>query len=198
MKGGGKRGRQIAIVAAMVATGIGLGLASAWLALSLTRSWGTVQNGPWRTLADAGSPNANPYTRASVAINGLLALDKSETIYFVAAADEQGHPLDAACDYRVEGRDLGARWWSLTLYGADRFLVKNNAGRYSFGPTSLAREADGGYIIRVSARPTDGNWLPSGAGGRIFLALRLYNPAAATAADPAHAPLPHIVTERCP
>lgn len=193
-----KRTKHLVAAAAVLAGGLALGLASAALALRISGSWAAVRNGPWRAFLEAGSPEADLYTRAAIAVGGLLALDKSETIYFVASEDDDGHALRARCDYRVEGRDPAARWWSLTLYGADRFLIANPQQRFSYSGTTLRREADGGYVVHVSATAKPGNWLPSGNDARLFLTLRLYNPAAALYAAPARAALPRIVAERCP
>jgi hypothetical protein len=198
MGGQGKGAKRIGRAAAVLAAGLALGLGSAFLALKAHERWATVRNGPWRAFLAAGSTTADPYTRAAVAIGGLLALDKSETLYFVAGEDEQGRALSAACDYRLEGNDLPARWWSVTLYGGDRFLIANPQQRFSYSGSTLAREPGGGYVLHVSAEAKPGNWLPSGKEARLFLALRLYNPAAAASEDPAHLALPRIVTEHCP
>jgi hypothetical protein len=197
MDGKRKGARRLLRAAAALALGLSIGCGSALLALKAYARWATVRNGPWQSFLDAGSPNADPYTRAEVAIGGLLALDKSETIYFVAAADEQGQKLRAACDYRIEGRDLAARWWSITLYGAERYLIANPQQRFSYSGSALAREPDGSYVLHVSATPKPGNWLPSGDEKQLFLTLRLYNPAASVYAAPARAILPRIMTERC-
>jgi hypothetical protein len=189
--------RRVFPAATILVVGLGLGLASAFLTLKAYGRWATVRNGPWHAFLEAGSPKADLSTRAAVAIGGLLALDKSETIYFVAAEDEQGKALRSACDYRIEGRDLAARWWSITLYGADRFLIANAQQRFSYSGSALAREADGSYVLHVSAAPRSGNWLPSGDEAQLFLALRLYNPAPTIADAPARAVLPRIVSERC-
>jgi hypothetical protein len=177
-----------------------LGLGSAWLAVRGGLASGQVRNGPWQTSLVTGSPDADAYTRARVAVAGLLALAPSETIYFTAASDAAGEPLTARCDYRVEGEELAARWWSLTAYGSDHYLISNEAGRYSFSQTTLAREDGGPWTIRVSPEPQPGNWLPSGRPGdtgAFSLTLRLYNPSPPVHQAPATTPLPRIERERC-
>jgi hypothetical protein len=178
-----------------------LGLGSAYAALRSGFAGGDVSNGPWRTSLVTGSPDADPYTRARVAIGGLLALAPSETIYFTASTDDAGDSLSARCDYRLEGRELAARWWSVTAYAADDYLIPNDGGRYSLSQTTLARESPGGaFRALVSPEPHDGNWLPSGRSGEagaFSLTLRLYNPAPGVAASPATAELPAIVREAC-
>ena len=184
---------------------LGLGLGSAWFAVRAGLSAGEITNGPWRTSLVTGSRQADLYTRARVAVGGLLALAPSETVYWNAEADAEGQPLDARCDYRVEGGELPARWWSVTAYGADHFLIPNDAGRYSFSQTTLAREPGGPWTLRVSseAKPGEGegaNWLPSGrsgAAGPFALTLRLYNPAPEVYERPAALRLPGIEREGC-
>ncbi len=183
------------ILAALV-----LGLGSAWLAVRGGMASGQIENGPWRTSLVAGSADADLYTRARIAIGGLLALAPSETIYFTASTDADGEPLVAGCDYRVEGEELAARWWSLTAYGADHFLIPNDAGRYSFSQTTLTREPRGPWAMRVSPESQPGDWLPSGRSGEAHafsITLRLYNPELSVYAAPAATPLPRIAKERC-
>lgn len=187
-------------IASAAALSIALGLASAILAVRAGLSGGEVSNGPWRTSFVTGSSDADLYTRARVAVGGLLALAPSETVYWNADLDSEGRALDAGCDYRVAGEELPARWWSVTGYGADHFLIANDAGRYSFSQTTLAREPGGPWSIEVSSEPREGNWLPSGrvgAQGPFALTLRLYDPEPPVYQQPASLALPRIVRGAC-
>jgi hypothetical protein len=179
---------------------IALGLASAYLAVRSGLSGGEVSNGPWRTSFLTGSSDADLYTRARVAVGGLLALAPTETVYWNADTDAGGESLDARCDYRVEGDELSARWWSVTAYGADSFLIPNDGGRFSFSQTTLARAPGGPWAMTVSSEPHAGNWLPSGrsgASGPFALTLRLYNPQPSVYEQPTVVALPRIVRESC-
>jgi len=192
--------QRLAYVALTLAAVIGLGLGSAYQAVRSGLSGGEIANGPWRTSLLTGSQDADLYTRARVAVGGLLALAPSETVYWNADRDADGQPLDARCDYRVEGAELPARWWSITAYGADHYLIPNDAGRYSFSQTTLAREPGGPWTIEVSSEPRPGNWLPSGlssAAGPFALTLRLYNPAPEVYEQAATVALPRIAREGC-
>ena len=187
-------------IAAAILLSLLLGLGSAFLAIRGGLAASGVANGPWRTNLTTGSADADLYTRARVAVAGLLALAPSETIYFTAATDDAGKPLSARCDYSLAGGELPARWWSITAYAADHFLISNDADRYSLGQTTLERDAGGGWTARLSAQPSAGNWLPSGnpgGTGELSLTLRLYNPDPSVAADPGRAPLPKITREAC-
>lgn len=201
-------------LALAIGASIVLGLGSAWYAVSAGLSGGEVANGPWRTSLVTGSQQADLHTRARVAVGGLLALAPSETVYWNADVDAEGHRLDARCDYRIEGEELPARWWSLTAYAADHFLIPNDAGRHSFSQTTLARAPGGPWTIRVSTEPAPvasgarseakqsevENWLPSGRSGAadpFALTLRLYNPSPEVYEQPDAVHLPRIVRERC-
>ena len=174
-----------------------LGLGSAYLGVRTGLTAGDVRVGPWRTNLATGTAAAGLYTRARVAVAGLLALAPTETIYFTASSDDAGEPLRASCDYRLEGGELPARWWSITAYGADHFLIPNAAGRYSIGQTTVLRDASGRWTAYVSSEPRGGNWIPSGEPGEISLTARLYNPDASVAQNPASAELPSVTREAC-
>jgi hypothetical protein len=181
-----------AVLAAMV-----LGLGSAWWAVGHGISGG-VQSGAWRHDPLYGSTAAGPYVRAQTQLAGPLALDRSEAIYFVAATDDTGRALRPDNSYRIEGRDFDARWWSITVYGADHHLIPNRHDRYSYHMANLARNRDGGYTIHLSSTERSGNWIPTGSGNRFELFLRLYNPAPAVMDDPGTVDLPRIIREGLP
>lgn len=165
-----------------------------------------LQNGAWHTDPDIGSDQANPYARAAVARAGLLALNKSETVYFTAMNDDAGEPLSTACHYRLVGKPLDTRWWSITAYGPDHYLIENPANRYSQAKNTVTRGADNGFVINVSPDGSGENGIPTGftgarnddnQGTRFSLTLRLYNPSEASYSSLAGIALPTIVKEGC-
>jgi len=172
------------------------GAGSAGLRLKFLSGADDIRLGPWRSSSLVGSAQASAWLRAVVAVNGILALNQREAIYFTALADDDGRPLSGACRYRVGGHDVAARWWSLTAYGADRFLIPNPGHRYSATQNTVARAADGSYSIRISREPQAGDWIASGS-GRFVLTLRAYMPSPALADHPEQAGLPGIVREGC-
>jgi len=174
--------------------GIAAGLALTWASV-FAAHFGTVRDGPWETSLAVGSAQSGPYLRAYIAIHGLLALNRSETIYYSASRDDRGDSLSGRCVYRVTGRDPDARWWSITAYGSDDFLIANPARRFSVSKTSVRRRADGSFAIAVSQDAGGENWIP--VRDAFSLTLRLYNPGGRVTADPAHALLPAIRKERC-
>jgi hypothetical protein len=111
------------IASVLIALALGLGSAI-WAINSPPGENYNVVNGAWRTNLAIGSSRAGMYIRALVARTGLFALNKSETIYFIADTDDDGEPLHSSCDYRIEGKDIETRWWSITAYGEDHFLLR--------------------------------------------------------------------------
>ena len=151
-----------------------------------------IRNGAWGTGMLTGSTKADALTRARVAISGLLALDQKECIYFIAARDDSGEPLSSEHEYEIKGTAPDARWWSITVYGPDYFLIANPGHRYSFSSKTIKSDQAGGFTIRLARDQRDGAWLPTGE-GRFVLNLRLYNPSETLRRDRATVPLPRIV-----
>lgn len=182
------------LLGALIAAAV-LGLGSAYL--SVRPGLGSdIVNGPWSTSLTTGGADANMYTRTAVAIGGLLALNKDETIYYNATTDSAGDKLSGACTYRVEGRDPDTRWWSITVYANDHFLIDTPTRRWSVTKNSVVRAADGAFVVRLSQTEEPNNWIATSPEG-FQLTLRLYHPAASVKDDPATAALPAIVKEAC-
>ncbi len=185
---------------ATVLVALVLGMGSALLLIRAGGLGGQIVSGPWETDLTIGSKEADPYTRARVAVAGLLALNRDETIYFTAARDGDGEALRISCSYKIEGTDPPARWWSITLYGEDHYLVPNPQEHYSYGGETIARNEDGSFTIMVGPGEMDGNWIPTGQGdanATFTLTLRLYNPDESAARNPSGIVLPQIAKEAC-
>jgi hypothetical protein len=183
-----------------IVVGVPLGLAATWIVTSRGGMGDSVVDGPWKTSLVAGSPQSDPYTRARVALHGLLALNRNETIYYTATEDSDGAKLDGKCRYELQGRDPNARWWSVTAYGDDDYLIPNPGNLYSVSATSVERQKNGSFAIAVGGAqaPSAGtNWIPAGTGA-FSLTLRLYNPGPDVALDPADAVLPALKKVSCP
>lgn len=182
-------------VAAVLAGSV-LGLAATWFTVVRGGLPGGASDGAWHTSLAIGSASGDLYTRASVALHGLFALNRIETVYYSAETDDAGGGLNANCTYRIAGHDPDARWWSITAYGADDYLIPNAAKRYSISKNSVTRGADGSFVATVSRAPAAGNWIAV-QDGRFSLTLRLYNPGADVISAPARAQLPAIAKAAC-
>jgi hypothetical protein len=138
---------------------------------------------PWRYSTRLGRFGTDYMLRAATAMKGLAALSGDEAIYASADHDQQGEPLHGGSVYRIrfeDGGDLPAdAFWSITLYGEDRFLAPNALGRHALGNRSkLVKDADGALTLHVSHREPAGptsNWLPAPQ-APFYLILRLYHP----------------------
>lgn len=193
------------IFAAAVATIL---LSVVFLAYRISDGMGgmSVKNGDWVTSVSTGSEDADTMQKATVALGGLLASTRENSIYYVLNS-VAGEPLRLNCRYRIEGKDYGANWWSITAYGWDNYLIPNTANRYSFNNENVIRRADGSWTITIAARNQPGNWLPVGPAGapswRKFtdydfdLLLRLYTPSDDYLQAPHIAALPTVTQEAC-
>jgi hypothetical protein len=177
--GASERPRSQRSVAALEA-GIDDGIAK------LAASTGKESTAGWTGSFSAGVYGTDYATRAVVARDGLGASVPEQALYYFARTDGSGEPLFGERAYRLRfaaGRlpPSGRRgFWSLTMYGADRFLVANRLDRYAVGDRSghLVYEDDGSLEIDLSrAAPAAGesNWLPAPS-GPFVLGLRLYVP----------------------
>lgn len=196
----GNRVRRALGVTALLLCALLVGVVTAVLGVRAQFAAGGVKSGAWATNANIGSSGAGPYLRAGVALGGLLALNASETVYYTATTDDAGEALSTACQYRLEGSDPNARWWSITAYADDSFLIRGSNGRFSVDKTAVEKGADGSFVVRVGGEPRAGNWISTGApdGGRPFsLTLRLYNPDPSIVRDLSGVALPRIVLEHC-
>lgn len=139
---------------------------------------------PWGYTTRLGKWRGNLLLRATTALKGLGALAAEETIYAMADFDRDGEGLDGAHDYVLRfapgALPPADAFWSVSLYGEDRYFVVNPIGRFALGDRTLGLtfDADGSLSIPIQhARPTQHakNWLPAPA-GRFYLILRLYHP----------------------
>lgn len=121
----------------------------------------------------------NEFQKAYIGRIGLLALQDSEVIYFVASSDQEGDPLSSSNDYKLTGSGFDARYWSFTLYGEDHFLIPNDKGVFSYNMENIVYKDSlkNSYELIISKDPKKENWLPAGEANRMSVLLRLYNPA---------------------
>lgn len=176
---------------------VGGGACGAWLAHRRLQSTvggnpDEIQIGAWTTNTRAGSSAANALTRARIAINSILAMDRKEAIYFFSSRDDLGNPLDPNLDWEIRGRGFDCRWWSFTLYDEEQQLIESLSRRYSVHSDNVVPEPDGSYRIVISRGNPGTNWLASGHAHRLTLTIRLYNPSQAVLDDVGRVALPSI------
>lgn len=180
--------RRVAAYGLSALLGLALGIASALYMAGLwpgmkPLEFGDIEVGGWRSDFAIGSDAANPYTRARVARHGLLALAKSEAVYFTKTTDASGQPLTEDCTYRLLVDQMPARWWSITLYNSESLLPINEDEALSVNADQVSEaRGQGEYlmplvpIIVARDRPEDGLWISSRNASQFDLTLRLYMP----------------------
>jgi hypothetical protein len=148
--------------------------------------YGAARNNGWILPgAYVGAYGRNYLGRAVIATAALGANTPPETVYPLAVADANGRALSGRRRYAIRFRrgqlPPADAFWSLTMYGQDRYLVPNPIDRYAIGDRTkgLRRGRDRSLTIYVQHRPPSGaaraNWLPAPR-GRFRLAMRLYEP----------------------
>ncbi|MFM6993119.1 MAG: DUF1214 domain-containing protein [Rhodoferax sp.] len=186
------RTKRIAIGFLLYLGAVTVGVGSA-LAVLKKAPWlnPSVEAGVWHTNLQAGSQDAGMYTRATIAVNALLALGREETMYFVATRDDAGQTLRSQCNYRISGVPPQARWWSITAYAEDLFLFDAPNAHYSLNGSTAQLDASGAFALTTGPSEQAGTyWLPTPGQRPVVLTLRLYNPDPALQAAPQslHAP----------
>lgn len=188
----------IAAAIALVA-GSAIGFVTVNPVANFVTSWSNVSNGPWSTNFAYGSTGANPYVKAWVAENGLMAVNASLSLYLDAYTDDNGQPLAGNCDYVIQGPAPRSGSWNITVYNENGFLIANDQNRYSFSSTDIQFEPDGTFKIYLSRTQKQGNWLPTGNAKTLNVYLRLHDsgPAYSNAAALKAAQLPNIIKGGC-
>ena len=179
-----------AILGLAFGAGSALYMAGLWPGMK-PLDFGNVEVGGWRSDFALGSDAADPYTRARVARHGLLALAKSEAVYFTKTTDDEGALLSEDCTYQLTVGEMPAGWWSVTLYDGESYLPDNTDEALS-----VNKEQNSVGVIRdeiigqnlsakiARTRPEEGLWISSRNAGNFDLTLRLYMPDQALLDDP--------------
>lgn len=183
-------------IASTIALGLIAGLLTGWSAIK--GGMGGERYSGWFGSKVTGSADAGPWLRARVALSGLLALNRSQAIYFTRKTDDSGEPLRDECRYRVNGGPLPGRWWSVTVYAADNFLPLNDDGALSFDATEVQADERGQWSAVLSLqRPAQGAWASTRNAGQFDITLRIYQPEPRAQDDFASIPMPKVSKIDC-
>ncbi|UVK38150.1 DUF1214 domain-containing protein [Mesorhizobium sp. AR10] len=181
-----------------LAIAIGVGGGSVWYALKAQDGVGAIRIGEWTAFPDIGTQAADPYSKARVAREGVLALGQAEGLSFIAERDDGGEQLKRQCAYTIEGGFPTARFW--TLYAADQSLGVVETGKPRLAALQsyqVVRQPDNSVIISVGNRPTPGNWLLTEGSGRMYFVLTFYDTPIASSTGLSDVTLPRIVKVGC-
>jgi hypothetical protein len=183
------------LVVVIVGGGLGFGLTFT-IGKEVYRS-NAVWNGPWATNLLQGSTAQDPYLRYVIGVWAVMALPREETIYFGAHLDNSRELLDCKYDYVLEGnKNIDTRWWSITVYDEDGWLIANPDDLYSINLNTVKADADGRYRVYLSRNRKEGNWLPLGESNHFQMIFRCYNPGVSIYSTPDKAELPKITRIR--
>jgi hypothetical protein len=181
-----------------LAIAIGGGGGSVWYMLEAQEGVGAIRIGMWTAFPDIGTPEADPYSKARVAREGVLALGRAEGLAFVAKQDSGGEQLRRECSYSIEGGFPTARFW--TLYAADDSLDVIATGKprpAALQSYEILRQPDNSAIISVSNHPSPGNWLPVQGSGTMYFVLTFYDTPIASSTGLSDVVLPQILKAGC-
>ncbi|MBS7231391.1 DUF1214 domain-containing protein [Flavobacterium psychroterrae] len=85
--------------------------------------------------------------------------------------------MDPKSEYVISGKKLDAKYWSITAYDENGFLIKNPINKYSYNLEDVKYEADSiSYKINLSGVEKKENWLPINDVKKATLIIRLYLP----------------------
>ena len=144
--------RTVILTLAMLAIAIGGGAASVWYTLQAQEGIGAVTIGNWTAYPNMGAPDADPYSKARAAREGVLALGRAEGLAFFSNRDSTGATLSRKCSYLVEGATPPARI-------LDVLCGRPVAGRACGRPPAQARSElagilrNAGQFLRHHGRP---------------------------------------------
>jgi hypothetical protein len=111
----------------------------------------------------------DPHAHLLGTASGWGGLPEQEAYY---ESREPGLPVDR---YPITAKDVPVdAFWSITVYGADGFLHKNDLDAYSVNSVSGTRNADGSITVTFGGDRSDVNPLPIEDGWNY--AVRMYRP----------------------
>ena len=161
-----------------------------------------VRQGSFKTHLGVGRKDLLKIEKAAIARVGLGANSADETIYWNAFQDAFGDELRSTGSYMLKFEkppdvqyDLKG-FWSLTVYGYDKFLVPNKDKKYSLGSDHhFLKDEGGGFSIHLSREKPEvhADWLPLPEKDEKFsVALRCYIPGERMKTNTKQAMLPVI------
>jgi len=190
--------KNVLLTVLALAIAIGVGGGSVWYALDAQSGVGATRIGPWTAFPDIGTPEADPYTQARIAREGVLALGRAEGLSFVADKDSSGAALRRECRYSIEGGFPTARFF--TLYAGDASLDLIETGkprRAVLQSRQLLRRPDDTASISTGSHPLPGNWLAVTGSGPLYFVLSFYDTPIAGSTGLSDVRLPEIRKAGC-
>lgn len=179
--------------------GLGLGLGSAWHAVSHDAGFGKVRAGVWSFNPARGTADADPYSRAGLVVRGEIPIGSGEGMMLTADQDESGAILSGRCEYTIDGPFPLSRLWTLSVHRPDGSAVPGLDRRHTLTSIDLVRNQAGSERIVLNQRARPGDWLPLPDEQPFVLVLVLYDtPLSAVGAAIDAGMLPVLRKTACP
>ena len=90
--------------------------------------------------------------------------------------------MDRSC-YVLSGTEIQSasiipRWWSLTVYNDDGYLVESTEKQYSYNSENIIYNSNGEFEVYLGHRPNKNisNWLKTPSEDLFSVVLRVYQP----------------------
>lgn len=174
------------------------GFGATWALIQDSHGFQQVKLNAWSLWIKAGSQNADPYTKAIIAISSEIPLQAAEGIELVATQDDDGNAFSPNCTYTLSGTLPVAQFWTLTAYTKNGQIAPNIASRYSLTSAEIVRDETADFEVSIGASLQSGNWLPV-APLPYQLILRLYDASTGTSRPELQAAIHlKIVKKSCP
>ncbi|WP_265515664.1 DUF1214 domain-containing protein [Nitratireductor luteus] len=180
-----------------IAVALGGGAVSVWMMLEEAPAIDALRIGPWTAFPNAGTPQADPYSRARFVREGGIPLGKAEGIAFTATRDSNGQALRRECAYRLSGTLPVSRLW--TLYAADLsgMPLPPTGRRAPALHSQMILQEPEGIEITASHYPAPRNWLALSGQGSMQLVLTLFDTPVSTSAGIDQISMPDIIRTGC-
>ncbi|MGO8953440.1 MAG: DUF1214 domain-containing protein [Rhodomicrobium sp.] len=159
-----------------VAIALTLGLGSAWRTVNHGFFAAANRYGPWVFWFREGTADADPYTIAHVARQGVLPVTAASEMVFTATRDSAGSHLSGNCTYEIRGYAVPALWWNIAAFKSDGEIMPSKTGRSGFSSANILSAPEGTFTVRLSPDVQPGNWIPATRGNRVILQLTVLRP----------------------
>lgn len=195
----------------LMMTAIVIGYLTAVWAIDATRPEANDLYGPWKLQTLGGKSLETPYSEARLAREGPFVLPPDEIAVFVARTDTDGRALRGNCDYRISGKPLKSRWWTLTAYDMSDDVIElpgtpHTLSREMLVPASpdnllgtdiIVEPLQTDLVVYVTDETRYDRWLPIRPDERFYLVLRVFGADTELLSGEEDETLPKIVLEEC-
>ncbi|MEJ5018745.1 DUF1214 domain-containing protein [Ochrobactrum vermis] len=173
---------------------LGGGIWSVDKVLDRFEGFGELRVGVWGAYPAAGTPDADPYSKARAARKAYLALGTAEGLPFYARSDNSGRTLQRGCTYRLSGMTPPARFWTVYPATPDLEPIKPRDGlQEALHSREMLYDDDGSVTITIGPDAAPGNWLPVEGSGDFVLVMTLYDTPAASSSGLSDLVMPGLV-----